>query len=393
MGNIFDVCIARKDSTVGALSAELSLPASPYQVLDALEKIRTARSDEIHVQIEDCHGFDYLAPMIAPGCGFYELNALAEKLSTLDATQRTAYQGLARMEMDRSGGPLPASLLMDIAHSMDICHVVAARNDAELGRFYADNGFVPEVGLVPDEIYDLLDFEQIGRRMRRDEGGVFMDGCYVVRDDELAHASTPLPDGPPQPEYIFRLTAAEKYPEDFEARRISLDLPASKSELDAVPQKLGVDSWADVAITGYDGAIPDLPTEWYGVIGQLNELAKVVEDVRASGNLARYKAILAATECREIDEMRELANSMDDFIYSPSLRSPEDLALSELKIAMADTMVEQLLPYLNLRGFGEAMATSQNMVFTGYGAVERQDGRPIQNISQESGSQGMEVMM
>ena len=42
--------------------------------------------------------------------------------------------------------------------------------------------------------------------------------------------------------------------------------------------------------------------------------------------------------------------------------------------SMADTMVEQLLPHLDLRGFGEAMAKSQNMVFTAYGVVKRQDG-------------------
>ena len=393
MSNILDVRIARKGSTRNAPSAELSLPASPYQVLDALEKIRTTQNDEIHVQIEDCHGFDYLPQMIDRSCGVYELNALAEKLSTLDAPQRTVYQGLARMEMDKRGGPLPASLLMDLAHSTDTCHVVVARNDAELGRFYADNGFVPEVESLPDEIYEWLDFEQIGRRMRKDEGGVFMDGCYVVRDGELVHTGIPLPDGPPQPEYIFRLTVAQAYSEGFEIRATTLDLPASESELDAVPQKLGAASWADVVITGYDGAIPDLPTKGHDAIGQLNELAKVVEDVRASGNLTRYKAILAATECGEVDEMRDLANSMDDYIFSPSLRSPEELALSELKIAMADTMVEQLLPHLDLRGFGEAMAKSQNMVFTGYGAVERQDGGPVQGISQESGSQGPEMTM
>ena len=69
--------------------------------------------------------------------------------------------------------------------------MVDALNDRQLGRFYAENGFVPEVENLSDEAFNLLDFEQIGRKMRKGEDGTFVErsidgpGGYVVRHSEL----------------------------------------------------------------------------------------------------------------------------------------------------------------------------------------------------------------
>ena len=74
------------------------------------------------------------------------------------------------MEIQRkiqaNAGELTMQDLRDLAASTDCCHVVDATDDAQLGRFYAENDFVQEVEGVSDGVFALLDFAKIGKMMR-----------------------------------------------------------------------------------------------------------------------------------------------------------------------------------------------------------------------------------
>ena len=85
-----------------------------------------------------------------------------------------------------------------------------ALNDSQLGRFCAENGFVPGVDDLPDAVFDMLDFERIGREHRQREGGILMErtadhpGGYVERHSDLVEAYKSLNLTVGRPDYIFR---------------------------------------------------------------------------------------------------------------------------------------------------------------------------------------------
>ena len=54
-------------------------------------------------EIEDYGEFPVLFPGLQSGEGFPALNALAERLVSLSEQQRTAFEGLVRLESSRSG--------------------------------------------------------------------------------------------------------------------------------------------------------------------------------------------------------------------------------------------------------------------------------------------------
>ena len=62
--------------------------------------------------------------------------------------------------------------MIDLAYSADFCPVANATTDEQLGRFYAENDFIPALEKVPDSIFEYLDFEMLGRKARFEEGGV-----------------------------------------------------------------------------------------------------------------------------------------------------------------------------------------------------------------------------
>ena len=104
---------------------ELELPATDYELLDALDKLRISAADKLRFDICDYYGYNYLAPFISDALNIYELNALSRKLADLNPVQQTAFAGLLKMEIEKRDGDILVPKLIDLAYSADCCHVVA----------------------------------------------------------------------------------------------------------------------------------------------------------------------------------------------------------------------------------------------------------------------------
>lgn len=141
---------------------ELELPAAYYSLLDALDKLQMAPGDKPRWEFLEHHSFPFLHVHLAHECDLYQLNALATALGRMNGRERTAFEGLFNMEVAKKYGPISIATMIDLAYSTDCCHVVNATTDEQLGRFYAENDFIPALEKVPDSIFEYLDFEMLG---------------------------------------------------------------------------------------------------------------------------------------------------------------------------------------------------------------------------------------
>lgn len=382
------------------LYCELELPASDYQLLDMLEQLAMKPGDLPEWDILDCHENYSIVPLLSHSDSIYEINGLSRQLAGLDDRQRTAFEGLLAMELKKRDGDIGIGRLRELAANTDCCHVVPeAMNDAQLGRFYAENGFLPETEKVPDDIFELLDFEMLGGRIRRNEGGVFIErggdcpGGYVVRHGDMEHTVTPCAP-PKKPEYIFRLSLSP-YPfneDNYQWKDVPLELPATEGELFAALVALDAPSWKEVVFRTEDSALPGFPddVECLESIGQINELAQAAKKLDEAGQLMKYKAVLDAVECSDMDAAMELTDRLEEYQFSPGLRSVERVARAELKVLMDESSMELILPHLNLFNYGTDLVRRHNGEITPYGLVERQDGQPVQEMERPSQG-GMEM--
>ena len=144
MDKAFTVSLCNPDKEV---YVALDLPAEPYALLDVWERLRPAPGTQVEWEIEDYGEFPVLFPGLQSGEGFPALNALAERLVSLSEQQRTAFEGLVRLESSRSG-IIPLRTFAALAEQAEHCQVVPeATDDASLGRVYAANGSIPAVSL------------------------------------------------------------------------------------------------------------------------------------------------------------------------------------------------------------------------------------------------------
>ena len=115
--------------------AELTLPATDYELLDALDKLQMQVGENPQWEIYEHTHFQYLE-MFVNDCTLYELNSLSRKLGSMDQAEIGAFEGLFKMAMDKREGPMSVSDLFTYANSVDCCHVVSkATDDVGLGRF------------------------------------------------------------------------------------------------------------------------------------------------------------------------------------------------------------------------------------------------------------------
>ncbi len=342
---------------------KLTLPTTPCAMLDALEKLWLAEGE--------APGWEILQSDAFPGVSMYldqkgtlpELNALAQRFAALDEQELAIVEGLAIMEREQSEkSRIPLPRLIDLASSTNCCHLVeGVVTDAQLGRFCAENGFVPEADDLSDAAFALLDFERIGKQFRQAEGGVFTRVGYVQRFEELKQVYSTLDLTLKKPDY----TILAELPD---GSRVKLPTPLGETVVEQPARCV------DCAAPALNGLTAMRST--------LDMLAFRLEELEVDGELAKYKAVLAATGCDDIAQALTLADELDQYIFDPDLLEPDEVASGHLKELLPEEELTALLPNVVLYRYGQALMEQSGGKLTRYGYVQPAAG-PVQDIVRE----------
>ena len=375
---------------------ELTFPVSQYEMMDAFEQIHTKSPGDVYWQVDEFYCFDYLAPHLDESMSAFEFNSLTAQLSKLDERQETALEGLLQMQvknhMQENSGIITVPELMMLAHNVDHCHVLAdVHTDTELGKFCADNDFLPELTALPDSVYALLDYAKIGKQMRESEAGAFTPHGYVVRTEELQ----PLPDYEPQRDinYMIRLTLMNH---ENEQKTAVLDLPATEERLLEVQKELDAPEWYDAQFTGCDAIVPQLNTLLTDVedIPRINELAHSLLELKANGQLTKFKAVISATQCETLEDVFDRIEKLPQYCFETKIRDSDALVRDELEFVLGGKDADLIYKHLNREAYAEDVLKQYGAEITPYGMVNRADFGPLHEpIPEQKQEQTQEPQM
>lgn len=170
----------------------IDLPVSEAEqnwILKLLESV-----GDIKFKIGNCKEIPELnGAKFAENANFAELNFLAKKIEEIskDQTQICAYRALMSELSDN------ICEAINRPYGLETIPVYPCENVEEYGEIVLDNDFLEELEEIPYELYDLLDREKVGALMQEREGGMFIDGYYVIPseyDPVLAYDGIVLPD-------------------------------------------------------------------------------------------------------------------------------------------------------------------------------------------------------
>lgn len=374
---------------------ELNLPATDYELLDALERLQLKPGDKPEWEIIEHTSFQFLHVHLTGECDLYQLNALATRLEQMNSRDRTAFEGLFNMEVAKKYGPISIATMVDLAYSTDCCYVVeGATTDAELGEFYAKNGFMPELDDLPDGVFELLDFDKLGEKMRIEDGGILVNRGYVAQHADLKQVYDTIPLVPKAPDYTIRLLIG-RYPFETNGqpdKLIPLDLPTTPDALAQALENSGAASWEEAVLYVEDCAITDL-FENVDIedIHQMNDLAQLIRYRKDRDELFKLKAVLHAADCHDVNSAISIAEDLDDYLYDPDQRTAEEVAMEELHLIVDKISLQTLQKHVDLFNYGKDLILQSNAMLTPYGLVVRGDGEMLQTPTASHTQGGMQM--
>lgn len=352
-------------------TAYLNLPTTGYRMQDALDKLRLQKGDIAYCSVEDFGGFDFLSDILAEKPNPHELNALAQQLVMLDEEGRAAFEGLMLMEQNMEPGPRSPIQLINLTYNVEHCNVYpGVVSYEELGHFYVDNDMVPELAGITPEGLNFLNYEQIGQNLSRKEGGVLTSKGYYIQTTGLKSVTVGgiAPLAIPNYTVLLRLTYSQE--------QTVLELPADPSLIDAALEHLGAEHWSQVECKCLDCAAPALTSsiEQGTHVDWINLLAQHLQEMDA-GKLLRFKAVVAAKEDYTVWGAIHIAETLEDYSFSPEFISPEDVARDFLSSTLTQKDLKTLLPHIDWKKYGKSFLEAQESSMTDYGLISREDGQ------------------
>ena len=144
----------------------------------------------LDVSIREIPKFPELAGITLITPTLPELDFFARRLASMPDEDILLLKGVfrQRMEAGRYQTGISMKELINLTYGLDTVMIASnVGSDEALGQFVIENDLNEDVSAIPETSLYLLDHAQIGKLQRKSEGGVFVDGCYIVAGEyELA---------------------------------------------------------------------------------------------------------------------------------------------------------------------------------------------------------------
>lgn len=296
--------------------AELELPASSYEIEDAMQRARilSAHSGSADISVNECNILPELTDTRLDSASVAELNYFAARLATLGEDEITVLRAVAPRIFNEE--LVSMKDLINLTYGLDEVSVISGvHTDEQLGQFVIENDLNEDVSAIPESSLYLLDKAQIGKLQRERDGGVFVENMYVVAGEyELpeVYDGEHLHEDDMEKPSVFRLEIA-KAPENDSDEVIGstqwIDLPIEKLEAARIAHSLDVAHIEDCVYYVFESTIPQITDDIFGNMQDFDKLNSLAQHylLLSPTDQVKFKAVLEAEQPQDIDAVNDIA--------------------------------------------------------------------------------------
>ncbi len=356
--------------------AYVTLPANKNAVIDAMDRARIF--DEPFARIENCDEFPELnGYKFSEEPTLDELNFLAKRLEIIssykgDITPSIAYRALLQKPMDTINEAINRT------YNLQTVPVYPCRNVYQYGEIVLDNEMLEELDDVPDEIYELLDPDKVGRVMMEREGGVFIDGFYVITSgyEPVLVYDEKIPEPPEN--WIFKLEVAgvpERAEDLDKMKKEILTFPADEEYMQDIAEALG-ERYIDECISmNFESAIPQIRDDCFESmedIYKLNDIARIISEMPRE-ETAKFKSVLQSETHSDLDRIEFILNNIDSYEFNNTLDRTE-YAEEFISRILPPNISKNVFSIVCNDSLGDMILEEMKCKFTDYGIISECGG-------------------
>lgn len=326
--------------------------------LDAIsEDVATTRILNIAGNVRNLGNYIQNADLSQPD-GLQKIEALAEKLQTLDMESCLKFEGMLDANMIQG-----VDDIMKLADCLDEYVLLPeVGTGSALGRYLVNQGIFE----CPDHIRPYLDYQTIGQEFYSNHGGAFYRGGYAVQKAELPGNFCNRYD---EVNGVISLDLRTG-----SGHSHTLFLPASTESLQWAKEYLGITDFAEAEIVSAHYEFPYLSVMVSSdliTVESANELASCLVKMQQEDNgVEKYLAILEAEQPETFQSALKLALERDDFERVPM--NPEAYGMAALRRIGADPAVMNAIDrYMDFEGYGEDAMEKDGVMRTRFAAIRR----------------------
>lgn len=306
--------------------ATLKLPAQPYEIQDALQKLRITSNRTVNPRMEVCccEILPELSDIRLDSPSMEEMNFLAQRLGQLSDSEAIALRGVWK-RLEKEGHleePVRAMDLINMTYGLDMVMIASnVSNDYELGEFVLNGDLDDDLIQLSDKMVEMLDMAAVGRWNRINQAGEFVGSHYVVAGEyqiQQIYDGVRLPAQEQEKPFVFRLQVAE-YPVNDSTETMGtaewISLPIDRDQADRIAQKHNEGCIEDCTFYGFESIIPQITADHYGDMlsfVRLNRLAHEIARMKPSEQV-KLKAVLEHEKPGTIEAVQEVVDHLREY--------------------------------------------------------------------------------
>lgn len=367
----------------GVYFAVTELPAMKGQIQDALQRLRTADQAERFrdVSIRECPLLPELTDVSVLAPTLKELNFFAQRLETLPKEDLLLLRGVLRHHMEEGRYPesISAKELINLTYGLDTVMVASnVGNDEALGQFVIENDLNLDIADIPETSLYLLDRKQIGRMQRKNEGGIFVDGSYVVAstyEETEVYDGIHLPPEAREPEPgVFRLLVAQapvNDPEETLEQAEWVSLPTTQNKAEEIARAKNMMCIEDCVYYDMDSAIPQINEQVFDSMERFSLLNQLAWEYYMMGEAdqMKFKAALEVEPRLTVEKALDIAGHLKEYEFSPAPCDESDFFREYLARHLDANMDLRWLSGLSMQAQGIKLMQRLGASQTEYGFV------------------------
>lgn len=372
---------AEKPASSGYYYTELLLPAEDYEIRDAMQRLRAVgREDNVWISILECGGLPMLENVRLDSPTLNELNFFAKRLVSLTDEEQLVLRAVSGrvISADPAGVLVSMKDLINMTYGLDTVMIASnVGNDEQLGQFVIEEEINEDVASIPENALYLLDRKRIGRLQREIDGGVYVNGFYVVAGDyemPKVYDGKTLPHEEPSEWFAFRLNIAEapvNSAEETENCAEWINLPINKADANRIAKAHNEGCIEDCVYFGFESSALQITSEMFGDMQNfdiLNTLARRMAEMSPSDQV-KFKAVLTANPPKDVQAALNAAGQLDCYELSYDTEDEGEFFKAYLSRHMDIRLDREWLDTLLTRNEGERLLKRLGASMTEYGMI------------------------
>ena len=324
----------------------IDLPALPLALRDAEQRARLPKDPEQppEIVVVSCPDLPELIDCRLDSPSTEEMNFFASRMAQMTDTQMTAFRALCAVHFANDPTfeePVPIWQLINMTYGLeDVIVVGGIESDKDIGEFVISNGLNEDVAAVPETSLYLLDKKMIGKLQRRNDGGVILDGNYVVTE---GYEIPEIYDGETLPNRdrsldlaVFRLLIAESPVNDsLETFKSAewIKLPISPQEAQRIASSHNEGCIEDCVCYRFESVIPQIGEFFFQDMQEFQLLNEIADRYLKMLDIAQiqFKAALEHDKPSTLREVKDIMENVSLYNVAPVIVDEDDFFMRYLK--------------------------------------------------------------